>query len=72
MQEVKIKNNELGIPIYFADTPDFSKIPDSTINLLMQDLEFEITACVEKKLARKKYRDNKKKNGNSSDDTRPP
>lgn len=42
MQEVKIKDNDLGIPIYFEDTPVFSSIPDSAINLLMQDLESEI------------------------------
>lgn len=47
MQEVKIKDNDLGIPIYFEDTPVFSSIPDSAINLLMQDLESEIVAFVE-------------------------
>lgn len=61
MQEVKIQNNELGIPIYFADLPNFSEIPSSTLNLLMQELEKEIVEFVEKKATRKKYRDSKKK-----------
>lgn len=61
MQEVKIQNNELGIPIYFADIPNFSAIPSSALNLLMQELEQEIVEFVEKKEARKKYRDSKKK-----------
>lgn len=72
MQEVKIKDNELDIPIYFADKPIFSLIPDSAINLLMQDLESEIVACIEKKLARKKYREKKKADGTGTGDTHPP
>lgn len=72
MQEVKIKDNELGIPIYFEDTPVFSSIPDSAINLLMQDLESEIVSCIEKKLARQKYRQKKKADGNGTTDTHPP
>lgn len=72
MQEVKIKDNDLGIPIYFEDTPVFSSIPDSAINLLMQDLESEIVAFAEKKLARQKYRNKKKADGNRIADTHPP
>lgn len=72
MQEVKIKNNELEIPIYFESTPVFSSIPDSAINLLMQDLESEIVAFIEKKTARQKYRNKKKTDGNGTSDTRPP
>lgn len=72
MQEVKIKDNELGIPIYFEDTPVFSSIPDSAINLLMQDLESEIVSCIEKKLARQKYRQKKNADGNGTTDTHPP
>ena len=72
MQEVKIKDNELGISVYFENTPVFSLIPDSAIDLLMQDLEREIVAFTEKKLARKKYRAKKKVNDSEIDDLRPP
>lgn len=72
MQEVKIKNNELEIPIYFESTPVFSSIPDSAINLLMQDLESEIVAFIEKKTARQKYQNKKKTDSNGTSDARPP
>ncbi len=72
MQEVKIKDNDTGLQVYFADKPIFSLIPDSAINLLMQDLESEIVAFVEKKLSRKKYREKKKVNDNETTDMRPP
>lgn len=72
MQEVKIKDNELEIPIYFADKPNFNLIPDSAINLLMQDLEIEIVAFIEKKLARQKYRNKKKVDADGTGDTHPP
>lgn len=72
MQEVNIKDNELGIPVYFADKPIFSRIPDSAIHLLMQDLETEIVACIEKRMARRKYRKTNREESDDKSAARPP
>lgn len=72
MQEVKIKDNRLGIPIYFENMPRLSNIPDSVINLLMQDLEKEIAICMEDKILRQNQSSNNNEKESSTDSTRPP
>lgn len=72
MQEVKIKNNRLGIPIYFESLPRLSDIPDSVINLLMQDLEKEIAICMEDKISRQNQSSNNNEKEDNADSTRPP
>ncbi len=72
MQEVKIKNNVMETSIYFEDLPTSSIIPDSHINLLIQDLEKDISTYVEKKDARKKYRIKKQSEDNKTDNAHPP
>jgi len=49
MQELKIKKNNLDLKIFIDDFPDFSLIPNSDLNLLISDLELEISSCIEKK-----------------------
>ncbi|MDE6473478.1 MAG: hypothetical protein K2L70_00055 [Clostridia bacterium] len=55
MQEVKIKNNTLGLAVYIEEYPDLSLIPSTELNLLITDLEKEIMEYVEKRMKRKKY-----------------
>jgi len=49
MQELKIKKNDLNLKIFIDDFPDLSLFPDSDLNLLISDLEIEISNCIEKK-----------------------
>lgn len=72
MQEVKIKDNVLDISIFFESKPNFSLIPESSLNLLMQDLEKEISVCVEKRDKRKKYQNKEKSQKNDKIDNHPP
>ncbi|MDE5654586.1 MAG: hypothetical protein K2I46_03145 [Clostridia bacterium] len=55
MQEVKTKNNTLGLAVYIEEYPDLSLIPSAELNLLITDLEKEIMEYVEKRMKRKKY-----------------
>lgn len=53
MQEISIKNNSLGLKVLIDDFPDISLMPASDLNLLISDLELEISTYVEQKRNRK-------------------
>lgn len=55
MQEVKIKNNALGLAVYIEEYPDLSLIPSAELNLLITDLEKDVVEYMEKRVKRKKY-----------------
>ncbi len=55
MQEVKIKNNTLGLTVYIEEYPDLSIIPSAELNLLITDLEKDVVEYMEKRIKRKKY-----------------
>lgn len=72
MQEVQIKDNSLNIAIFLESKPIFSNIPESSLNLLMQDLEKDISNCVEKREKRKKYKNQEKQRKNGINNDHPP
>lgn len=55
MQEIKTKNNVLGLAVYIDEYPDLSLIPSAELNLLITDLEKDVVEYVEKRMRRKKY-----------------
>ncbi len=48
MQEIKIKNNALGLAVYIEEYPDLSLIPSAELNLLITDLEKDVVEYMEK------------------------
>ena len=49
MQEIKIKNNTLGLNVFIDSLPDISLIPSADLELLINDMEIEIYKSIEKK-----------------------
>lgn len=54
MQEIKIKNNELNIPVYIEELPDLTAIPETDLHLLITELELYIYEYMVKKAKGKK------------------
>ncbi len=55
MQEIKVKNNTLGLTVYIDEYPDLSLIPAAELNLLITDLEKDVMEFAAKRMKRKKY-----------------
>lgn len=54
MQEIKIMNNELSVPVYIEEPPDLAAIPETDLNLLITELELYIYESMVKKAKGKK------------------
>lgn len=54
MQEIKIMNNELNVPVYIEESPDLTAIPETDLHLLITELELYIYECMVKKAKGKK------------------
>lgn len=54
MQEIKIKSNELNVPVYIEELPDLTAIPETDLHLLITELELYIYESMVKKAKGKK------------------
>lgn len=54
MQEIKIKDNSLGLKILINGTPDIRQVPIAEINVLISQMESIIVQINEKNEKRKK------------------
>lgn len=54
MQEIKIMNNELSVPVYIEEPPDLAAIPETDLHLLITELELYIYESMVKKAKGKK------------------
>lgn len=59
MKEIKLKNNTLNLKVFIDDFPNLCLIPDSELDLLITDLELEVSAYFEKKIKRKNKKEAK-------------